>query len=201
MELDIYIPCFQLAFEYQGGHHYNARVTANLSQQQRRDTEKKTACRNLGITLIEVPYWWTSSPHILSSTISKLRPDIPLNRVKPQRTEQTSFHPTPTANLNITLSHRKYFDWIAVQLKIETQEEWYNYSSLELRQKLGAHILHSCYSNSLFTALQRVYPEYTWYPWMFRKLPANFWTLKSNQIDYLSWVTSHIYLGNEEHQM
>lgn len=68
MELDIWIPSFNLAFEFQGLylqslmllgiHHYRESFNKALSVQRARDSSKKDACNSRGITLIEIPYWW-----------------------------------------------------------------------------------------------------------------------------------------------
>jgi hypothetical protein len=41
-----------------------------------RDEQKRIACQNIGITLIEVPYWCNLSMSQLVSTITKYRPDF-----------------------------------------------------------------------------------------------------------------------------
>jgi hypothetical protein len=77
MELDIYLPKEQLAFEYQGHHHYHdIYVMGNLWQQKERDKEKREACLQKGITMIEVPYWWDKQPSSLIATIHKHRVDL-----------------------------------------------------------------------------------------------------------------------------
>jgi hypothetical protein len=43
-----------------------------------RDFNKKAACKEIGITLIEVPYWWDCNVPTLISTIRRYRPDIKL---------------------------------------------------------------------------------------------------------------------------
>lgn len=73
IELDVYIPELELAFEYQGVQHhqpihYGPRL---FIKQQERDNEKKELCKSLGITLIDVPYWWDNSSITLLSTIQK----------------------------------------------------------------------------------------------------------------------------------
>lgn len=52
MELDVYIPSVQLAFEYQGELHYQ-----KYAKLDKRDEQKRRACEAEGITLIEIPYW------------------------------------------------------------------------------------------------------------------------------------------------
>jgi len=60
LELDIFIPSLQLAFEYQERHHYTTTeiVQTPLEETQARDKLKKELARAKGITLIEVPCWW-----------------------------------------------------------------------------------------------------------------------------------------------
>eukprot|EP01114_Cavostelium_apophysatum_P005321 TRINITY_DN1615_c1_g1_i1.p2 TRINITY_DN1615_c1_g1~~TRINITY_DN1615_c1_g1_i1.p2 ORF type:complete len:559 (-),score=129.89 TRINITY_DN1615_c1_g1_i1:334-2010(-) len=70
MELDIYIPTLRLAFEYQGQHHYENEDI------QRRDAEKRKACKLHSISLVSIPYWWDRSKESLLAEISKQRPDL-----------------------------------------------------------------------------------------------------------------------------
>ena len=74
MELDIFLPKEQLAFEYQGEQHFHDLYCMGSSwQQKQRDEEKRIACREKEITLIEVPYWWNKETSSLASTIHKQR--------------------------------------------------------------------------------------------------------------------------------
>ena len=62
MELDIFIPSLQLAFEYQGAQHYaqnasSSKMFENNVETQKRDEIKREACKLEGITLIAVPFW------------------------------------------------------------------------------------------------------------------------------------------------
>lgn len=55
MELDIFIPSLNLAFEYQGEQHFHETNHAtSLEQIQMHDKEKRNACEQAKITLIEV---------------------------------------------------------------------------------------------------------------------------------------------------
>jgi hypothetical protein len=80
IELDIYIPALHLAFEYQGKQHYlhdPQEVLFAGKAQTERDALKREYCKSVGITLIEVPYWWkASSLSSLVSTILAQRPDL-----------------------------------------------------------------------------------------------------------------------------
>ena len=57
MELDIFIPNFNLAIEYQGEHHFFViHGEKELRSCQIRDEEKRKACKKYGVKLIEINY-------------------------------------------------------------------------------------------------------------------------------------------------
>ncbi|MDC0556926.1 zinc-ribbon domain-containing protein [Candidatus Poseidoniaceae archaeon] len=75
MELDIWLPRIQLALEYQGQQHYDSSYwhesTDRFESQQKRDEEKRIECGKIGITLVEIPYWWEKSIEYVQSRISE----------------------------------------------------------------------------------------------------------------------------------
>ena len=76
MELDVYFSDMKLAFEYQGGHHFQENFQGNFEKQRQRDAHKREMCQTHGITLVIVPYWWKGSVHNLAATVLQLRPDL-----------------------------------------------------------------------------------------------------------------------------
>ena len=77
MELDFWIPQWNIAIEYQGEHHYYDVYHVSVRwRQKHRDEEKRMICLSRGITLIEVPYRWDFERSSLIATIRKERKDL-----------------------------------------------------------------------------------------------------------------------------
>ena len=77
VQLDIFIPSLNLAFEYQGEQHYSTHyLYGSPSIQQQRDQEKEMKCKEAGITLIHIPYWWDKQKSSLVATIRQYRSDL-----------------------------------------------------------------------------------------------------------------------------
>ena len=77
MQLDIYVQDLHLAFEYQGQHHYhNLYSFGPQDDSSYRDEQKRKACSERGITLIEVPYWLDFHQHSLAGTIKLKRSEL-----------------------------------------------------------------------------------------------------------------------------
>jgi hypothetical protein len=74
-ELDVYIPSLALAFEHQGEQHYGLHLWGQTQRVVKNDEEKRDICKRLGITLIEVPFWWNKSKEQMEAAIWRVRPD------------------------------------------------------------------------------------------------------------------------------
>lgn len=75
LELDIFLPGKDLAFEYNGYQHYHELgCFGPLELVRKRDAEKAAMCAQLGIKLIEVPYWWKNDIESLAATIHQRYP-------------------------------------------------------------------------------------------------------------------------------
>jgi hypothetical protein len=76
MKVDAFVPSLSLALEYQGQHHYHTNlIIGDISKRQHREEEKKNACKEFGVTLIQVPYWIKDKTS-LQKLIYQQRPDI-----------------------------------------------------------------------------------------------------------------------------
>eukprot|EP01124_Arcella_intermedia_P001663 TRINITY_DN1090_c0_g1_i1.p1 TRINITY_DN1090_c0_g1~~TRINITY_DN1090_c0_g1_i1.p1 ORF type:complete len:471 (+),score=82.73 TRINITY_DN1090_c0_g1_i1:123-1535(+) len=70
MELDIWVPKYNLALEYQGEqHYYHHSFYGSWALLKDRDEEKKRSCFERGITLITIPYWWDRTKESLADTL------------------------------------------------------------------------------------------------------------------------------------
>ena len=77
MQLDVFVPDLKLALEYHGRQHYEDVYAFGAQEDTSyRDSQKREACRQNGITLVEVPYWWDFDRESLAATIHARRPDL-----------------------------------------------------------------------------------------------------------------------------
>jgi len=77
MELDLFLPSLNLAFEYHGKHHYShVAVFGDCRTYELLDNTKQEACKKLGITLIVIPYWWDDQRASLAATINQFCPGL-----------------------------------------------------------------------------------------------------------------------------
>jgi hypothetical protein len=76
LQLDVFVPSFSFAIEYQGQYHFEANVgqkTEPTEVVKVRDELKQQACQTLGITLIPVVYGEIKQ---LANIIRAVRPDV-----------------------------------------------------------------------------------------------------------------------------
>ena len=62
LELDVFIPSLNLAFEYQGQQHFDEIPSFGcLEVYKKRDHRKYLLCEQHSINLVAIPYWWDRS--------------------------------------------------------------------------------------------------------------------------------------------
>lgn len=67
----------KLAFEYQGVQHYkDTLMLGEVSERQFKDQQKRNECERLGISLIEIPFWWDRRKESLIEFIKQQRPEL-----------------------------------------------------------------------------------------------------------------------------
>ena len=77
IQFDIFLVGKNIAFEYHGQQHYEeiASAFAPMEMYQYRDKEKALLCKNFGIQLVVIPYWWDNT-----LTSLKVKIDAALNK-------------------------------------------------------------------------------------------------------------------------
>ena len=71
IEFDVFLSNRKIAIEYHGKHHYEDIPSgfSSLELYQSRDVEKEKLCKDHGIHLIVIPYWWDNSLTSLRNTL------------------------------------------------------------------------------------------------------------------------------------
>jgi hypothetical protein len=76
VQLDIWIPYFNLAIEYQGVQHYIedgfVHGDATMTNMNRRDRMKEDICNRYHISLIVFPFWWNLDVPTVQNIIDKV---------------------------------------------------------------------------------------------------------------------------------
>jgi hypothetical protein len=86
----------------------------------------------------------------------------------------------------------RYFDQLQQELGIKSPEDWYKFTSLDVVARKGKGLLYNYYGGSLIKALHTVYPEYTLLPWLFERVPRNFWKDMGNQRKFFDWLAKEL---------
>ena len=73
VQFDVFLVKRKIAFEYHGIQHYEDIPAgfATLELYQNRDIEKENLCKEFGIQLVIIPYWWDNKIHSLNTTIKE----------------------------------------------------------------------------------------------------------------------------------
>lgn len=70
---------------------------------------------------------------------------------------------------------------------MKDHSDWYNHGHAEVARRGGDALLRKY--QSLPAALEAVYPEYKWQPWLFQKVPVGFWKDDYNIQHYIKWLS------------
>lgn len=85
------------------------------------------------------------------------------------------------------INQRKFLDWIGGELGIERQEDWYNVTEQQIFS-FGGYILCQRVHRGFQEALEKVYSEYQWHPWLFRNVQHGLWTDSNARKSCLEWI-------------
>jgi hypothetical protein len=92
---------------------------------------------------------------------------------------------------------KKFMDELKVKLNITTNKELYNLSARTI-SKHGGKTLVSNFDGSTRKMLEWVYPDVKLYPWLFKKVPENYWDNIENIKSYIDWLKGLLNIINDE---
>eukprot|EP00026_Physarum_polycephalum_P021620 Phypoly_transcript_24980.p1 GENE.Phypoly_transcript_24980~~Phypoly_transcript_24980.p1 ORF type:complete len:172 (+),score=27.54 Phypoly_transcript_24980:42-518(+) len=78
LELDVWIPQLNIAFEFQDAYHYVPTWYNHISHEvvSKNDNVKRDIVQQKEITFVVVPCWWDGSTESLEATMHFHRPDL-----------------------------------------------------------------------------------------------------------------------------
>eukprot|EP01114_Cavostelium_apophysatum_P021346 TRINITY_DN7423_c0_g1_i1.p1 TRINITY_DN7423_c0_g1~~TRINITY_DN7423_c0_g1_i1.p1 ORF type:complete len:1013 (-),score=259.24 TRINITY_DN7423_c0_g1_i1:4-3042(-) len=84
MKFDVFVPSLNIAVDYRSQKYFLwTPLYGAYDSYHRLAEEKRKACQDAGITLIEIPFWWNKSRSALGLTILRSSPELQLNKFKP----------------------------------------------------------------------------------------------------------------------
>lgn len=80
----------------------------------------------------------------------------------------------------------EYLNWLAEQLGIRSNDDWYAVGRKEIQAHHGRGFLKRF--RTLYSGLSFAFPKSIWLPWMFEKTPDGFWAELENREQYYRWL-------------
>jgi hypothetical protein len=102
------------------------------------------------------------------------------------------FKAIPDGYWNSIQNRRFFFQWLAEELHIEREEQWYNVSLLDIKRTGGGRMLQVFYHDSFIAAIQDIYPDYEWLPWRFKTCPRGYWNKRENILFFLNYLSKKL---------
>lgn len=97
------------------------------------------------------------------------------------------------------LRHQKQMtDWIAEQLGIETQHDWYSVTIKQFQELGGSMFLGNYYNNSLIIALKSIYPQFEWNTQLCANAPHGMWNTVHNHREMMDHVAERLGIETQE---
>ena len=84
-------------------------------------------------------------------------------------------------------NHKLYCDWLFIEQKFKTIEDWYTVTQKTFNENNGTTLLKK-FNDSPSKLLNSVYPSYDWKEWLFSVCPNKFWESISNHKRFCDWL-------------
>jgi hypothetical protein len=95
-------------------------------------------------------------------------------------------------------THRSFFDWIAENLSIKCEEDWYNIKYKDISHYGGSELLKQKYNGSPSYALKIIYPEIDWQVFRFHSVPKDYWNYREHRRKYFDWIADMLSISLSE---
>jgi hypothetical protein len=80
-----------------------------------------------------------------------------------------------------------YLDWLGKRLKIRSPERWYGVTTQVIADRYGGSLLNY-HGHSMLSIMREYLPDVDWKPWLFQRVPGNYWMDMANRHRYLVWL-------------
>lgn len=88
--------------------------------------------------------------------------------------------------------HRTILTAVSDSLRLDGFTGWYQVHFRDLSCVYGAReLVRSHYSSNVGRAVTTTFPEHPWLPWLFDKLPKDYWEPTTHVVTYLNWLGSN----------
>ncbi len=87
-------------------------------------------------------------------------------------------------------NRRRYLTWLAKRLGIKRPADWYQVRIADLRRHYGKGLIHKL--QSVAAIVPDAFPEHSWKPWLFDRVPQGFWSSRRNRNDYFDWWANQL---------
>eukprot|EP01125_Pyxidicula_operculata_P018483 TRINITY_DN655_c0_g1_i3.p1 TRINITY_DN655_c0_g1~~TRINITY_DN655_c0_g1_i3.p1 ORF type:complete len:416 (-),score=39.96 TRINITY_DN655_c0_g1_i3:123-1370(-) len=91
-------------------------------------------------------------------------------------------------------NQKEYIMWLKLELGITEPTQWYKLTTKKVEENFGYALLHHHYKSSVYLMLKVLVPDHEWLPWLFDRIPQNYWKSIENQRKFLAWVESNLEL-------
>src|SRR5438045_8082921 len=93
---------------------------------------------------------------------------------------------------------RQQLDFFAEQLGIQLQHDWYRITVKQLQLLKGGDSFVQSFQNSLFSALECLYPEFEWNRLSFQKVPPSHWKDFHNHKKFFDSIAEQLEIKQQE---
>jgi len=140
MELDIFVAAYDLVIEYHGEQHFTWNFKFGSPEALRaRDEEKRQICERMGLTLLEIPYWWNQRENTFWEETHSHRPDIFEMFIKTRMLLSDELHPVSSFH------HKQSISLSSSSIQFQQQHHHHHHHHQQRHQHYGVHTsLISC---------------------------------------------------------